>query len=125
MTRHVSIVTFMELNMIMWTEYIVLMFCYDPNFIGPDSPITALIGLACLVGSIFMFRKELHLASWGANIRMAIATVLVFWCPVEIMARLDLLKEIWVEPEKYVLPMGILLVAFVGLAIYLWNKKKR
>lgn len=124
MTRHVSIVTFMELNMIMWTEYIVLMFCYDPHFIGPDSPVTALIGLGCLVGSIFMFRKELHIAAWGANIRMAIATVLVFWCPVEIMARLNLLKEIWVEPEKYALPMGVVLVAFVVLAVYLWGRKK-
>src|SRR5574344_1934307 len=32
MTRHSSIVTFLELNMIMWTCYLVLMFCYDPHF---------------------------------------------------------------------------------------------
>lgn len=69
MTRHVSIVTFMELNMILWTSYLALMFCYDPHFIGDHSPVTFLVGFGCFVGSIFMFRKELRLASWGANIR--------------------------------------------------------
>lgn len=118
MTRHVSIVTFMELNMIMWTEYIVLMFCYDPNFIGAESPITAIVAIGCLVGSIFMFRKELRLASWGANIRMAIATVLVFWCTVEVLARLEFFTEIWIEPEKYITQMVVILVAFVALLAY-------
>lgn len=125
MTRHVSIVTFMELNMIMWTEYIVLMFCYDPNFIGAESPVTALVGFGCFVGSIFMFRKELRLSSWGANIRMAIATVLVFWCPVEIAARLNLFKEIWIEPEKYIPQMVTILVAFFILLVYIVVKSRK
>lgn len=128
MTRHTSIVTFMELNVMMWTTYIVLMFCYDPNFIGDHSPVTALVGFGCLVGSVFMFRKELRLASWGANIRMAIATVIIFWCPVEIMARLQFFKEIWIEPEKYMGQMIAILVAFVVLLVYIIyeaNKKKK
>lgn len=29
----------------------------------------------------------------GANIRMAIATVIVFWTPIEILGRMDLLSE--------------------------------
>lgn len=128
MTRHTSIVTFMELNVMMWTTYIVLMFCYDPHFIGDHSPVTALIAFGCLVGSVFMFRKELRLASWGANIRMAIATVIIFWCPVEVAARLQFFKEIWIEPEKYMPQMITILVAFLVLLayiIYAANKKKR
>ncbi len=128
MTRHVSIVTFMELNMIMWTEYIVLMFCYDPRFIGDDSIVTALVAFGCLVGSVFMFRKELRLPSWGANIRMAIATVLVFWAPVEVAARLNFFKEIWIEPEKYAPQMTAILVAFIvalGYVLYKSRKTKK
>lgn len=128
MTRHTSIVTFMELNVMMWTSYIVLMFCYDSRFIGDHSPVTALVGFGCFVGSVFMFRKELRISSWGANIRMAIATVIIFWCPVEIMARLNLLKEIWVEPEKYAGQMTAILVAFLVLlayVIYAASKKRR
>ena len=118
MTRHTSIVTFMELNVMMWTTYIVLMFCYDPRFIGDQSPIVALIAFGCFAGSLFMFRKELRLASWGANIRMAIATVIIFWCPVEIMARLQIFTEIWVQPEKYKAQMITILFAFIVLLAY-------
>lgn len=115
MTRHVSIVTFMELNMILWTSYLALMFCYDPRFIGDHSPVTFLVGSGCFVGSIFMFRKELRLASWGANIRMAIATVIVFWTPVEILGRVNFFTEIWIQPERYKGPMIAILVAFLVL----------
>ncbi|MDO4163816.1 MAG: hypothetical protein Q4D56_05440 [Bacteroides sp.] len=119
MTRHTSIVTFMELNMMMWTCYLVLMFCYDKNFLGDHHPVTFLVGFGCLVGAIFMFRKQLRLRAWGANIRMAVATVIVFWTPVEIMGRINFFDEIWVEPEKYRTPMLVILVAFIALLGYI------
>lgn len=48
MTRHTSLVTFMELNLILWTNYMVLLFCYDDNFIGDRHPITAWLHSAAL-----------------------------------------------------------------------------
>lgn len=121
MTRHTAIVTFMELNVMTWTTYILLMFCYDGRFIGDDSPVVTIVGAGCLVASAFMFRKELRLPAWGANIRMAIATVIVFWCPVEIMARQRLFTEIWIQPEKYVPQMVTILIAFIIVLVYvLW-----
>ena len=62
-----------------------------------------------------MFIKQLKIASWGANIRMAIATVIVFWTPVEIMGRIDLFNEIWVAPLEHVTEMIIILAAFLVL----------
>ena len=122
MTRHTSIVTFMEVNMMLWAFYLLLMFCYDKNFLGDHHPVTFLVGLGCLVGSIFMLKRQLHLAAWGANIRMAIATVIVFWTPVEILGRINFFKEFWGQPEKYALPMLIILTAFAVLGVYLWRK---
>lgn len=119
MTRHTSIVTFMELNMILWTSYLALMFCYDKNFLGDHHPVTFALGVFCLIGSVLMFRKELRLATWGANIRMAIATVIVFWTPVEILGRMNFFEEIWVEPMKYAPQMITILVAFIALLVYL------
>lgn len=124
MTRHVSIVTFMELVMIMWGSYLLLMFCYDDNFLGDRHPVTMIVGVGCLIGSFFIFAKQLKLSAWGANIRMAIATVIVFWTPVEIMGRIHLFKEIWIEPMKYMTEMAIILLAFIFLAVYLWIKSK-
>lgn len=119
MTHHTSIVTFMELNMILWASYLLLMFCYDNNFLGDRHPITSIVAAGCLLGSIFIFRKQLKLSSWGANIRMAIATVIVFWVPVEVLGRLNFFHEFWVEPEKYATQIVSILVAFVVLMVYI------
>lgn len=125
MTRHASIITFMELIMIMWGSYILLMFCYDDVFLGENHPVTLIVGIGCLIGSFFIFAKQLHIAAWGANIRMAIATVVVFWTPVEIMGRMDILSEIWVAPLEHKTEMIIILLAFVVLAIYVWYKSSK
>lgn len=119
MTHHTSIVTFMELNMILWASYLLLMFCYDKNFLGDRHPITSIVAAGCLLGSIFIFKKQLKLSSWGANIRMAIATVIVFWVPVEVLGRLNFFHEFWVEPEKYATQIVSILVAFLVLMVYI------
>ena len=125
LTRHTSITTFMELNMMMWACYLLLMFCYDTRFLGDHHPVTLIIGAGCLIGAVFMFIKQLRIASWGANIRMAIATVIVFWTPVEIMGRNDIFNEIWVAPLEHVTEMITILAVFLVLAAYLIYKAVR
>lgn len=125
MTRHASIVTFMEFIMIMWASYLLLMFCYDPVFLGDDHPVTILIGVGCLIGACFMFARQLRIPSWGANLRMSIATVVVFWTPVEIMGRNDLFREIWVAPLEHKTEMILILSAFILLGLFMWRSSAR
>lgn len=117
--RHSSIVTFMELIVMMWTCYILLMFCYDPVFLGDHHPVTFAVGLVCLGGAVLMFRKQLRIGAWGANIRMAIAVVIVFWTPVEILGRMDFFEEFWVSPQDYAGRMLCILGVFAALAVYI------
>lgn len=124
MTRHASIVTFMELNTMLWALYLVLMFCYDPVFLGDSHPLTYAVAIFCLAGAFFMFRRELRLPSWGANIRMAIATVIVFWTFVEVMARNKFLNEIWVAPMEHRAEMLSILLSFLVLIVYLLIKNR-
>lgn len=119
MTRHTAIVVFEELNLILWASYLLLMFLYDKEFVGDHHPLTMIVGALCLAGSLLIFRKQLHLPSWGANIRMAIPTVIVFWTPVEILGRLNFFKEIWVHPFEHATEMTCILVAFVAVGSYL------
>lgn len=121
MTRHTSIVTFMELNLMMWVSYVVLMFCYDTEFLGDTHPVTLTLAVVCLIGSVFIFVRQLRIPSWGANIRMAIATVIVLWTFVEIMGHIGVFKEIWVEPLDHLgvmIPLAVLFSALVGYTIY-------
>lgn len=117
--RNASMVTFMELNVMLWGMYLLLMFCYDPVFLGTTHPVTFALGLGCLVAASFMFARELRLKAWGANIRMAIATVLIFWNFVEITARNGFFNEIWVDPLNYLMEMSLILLTFVAITVYL------
>ena len=125
MTRHTAIVVFEELNLILWASYLLLMFLYDKEFVGDHHPLTMIVGALCLAGSLLIFRKQLHLPSWGANIRMAIPTVIVFWTPVEILGRLNFFKEIWVHPFEHATEMTCILVAFVVVGSYLAYSSRR
>lgn len=128
LTRHTSITTFMELNMMLWTSYLLTMLLYDPQLAGPRSPLTIAVAFGCLIGSVAIFLRQLHTPTWGANIRMAVATVIVFWVWVEVMIRLKFMREIWLEPERYAPQMVAILVVFLLLLGYVgyvaWRKKR-
>ena len=113
MAYHPSIVMFMEWNIMMWGLYMLLMFCYDPVFLGDHHPVTYAVAAICLIGSALMFKKQLYIKSWGRNLRMAYATVIVFWTFVEVVARNGLFKEIWVDPMNHVMEMSAVLAIFV------------
>lgn len=120
MAHHPSIVTFMEWNIMMWGLYLLLMFCYDPVFLGTSHPVTFAVAIFCLIGSALMVKKELRVGSWGRNIRYALATVIVFWTAVEVAARNGFFKEIWVDPTHHVPEMVGILVVFVALIAGCW-----
>ena len=118
MSHHASITTFLELNVMMWTLYLALMFMYDPVFLGDSHPVTLIVAVVCLVGSVFMFRYQLKLGAWGANIRMAVSTVIIFWTFIEVFARNNLLSEFWVDPMNHKVEMFTILACFVALAAF-------
>ena len=109
----------------MWALYLVLMFCYDPVFLGDHHPVTYAVAIFCLAGSFFMLKRQLRIGAWGANIRMGIATVIVFWTFVEVMARNRFLNEVWVAPLEHTTEMWSILGTFLVLIVYLvWHGRK-
>lgn len=123
--RNHAMTTFMEMNIIMWTCYIVLLFVYDERFFGDHHPVTSIIAFGSLAWSIYLFVKLLKIKKLGYAIRYAIPTVIIFWTFVEIMGRWDMLKEIWIEPSHYWMEMTVMLVAFVVLSIVLFWKHRK
>lgn len=115
MAHHSSIVVFMEWNVMMWGCYLVLMFCYDPVFFGQSHPVTVVFALVCLIGSALMLKKQLHISTWGRNIRFALATVIVFWTFVEIVGRNGFFNEIWTDPMNHKTGVALIFAAFVAV----------
>lgn len=118
MTRHVSIVTFMEVMCMLWTCYITLMFCYDERFLGDHHPLTLMYGMLGFVGSLFMLRKLLRYTRWGISLRFGFATVIIFWISVEVFDRIHLLEQLWQAPAEHLPQIGIIAAALlVGAGI--------
>ena len=103
MTRHTSIVAFMEVITMLWTCYLTLMFCYDERFLGDRHPVTLLVGMLGLIGSLFMFARLLRYSSWGMSLRYGFATVIIFWIAVEVFDRISLLPALWNAPGEHIL----------------------
>ena len=122
MTRHTSIVAFMEVITMLWTCYLLLMFCYDERFLGDHHPVTLLVGMIGFIGALFMFAKLLHYASWGMSLRFGFATVIIFWIAVEVFDRTHLLNRLWDNPQGCVKEIIVIAASFVAVSIYLCCK---
>lgn len=119
-----SFTTFMESTMLLWTSYLLLMFAYDKDILGDRHPLTIAIAMGCLIWSIFLFRRLIRIKTMGPAIRYALPTVIIFWTFVEVMGRIGIMKEIWVNPLQYKLEMIVmLLVMLITLFIVIINKK--
>lgn len=123
MTRHTSIVAFMEVITMLWTCYLLLMFCYDERFIGDHHPVTLLVGMGGLIGSLFMFAKLLRYSSWGLSLRFGFATVIIFWIAVEVFDRIHVLEAIWNNPQENLQQILLIVGSFAATGIYLVYKK--
>ncbi len=125
MTRHTSIVTFMEVITMLWTCYLVLMFCYDERFLGDHHPVTLFVGMLGLIGSLFMFARLLHYASWGISLRYGFATVIIFWIAVEVFDRIHLLEGLWSTPLEHTDQLVVISLSFLAAAAFLIYNKLR
>lgn len=125
MTRHTSIVAFMEVITMLWTCYLTLMFCYDERFLGDYHPVTLLVGMLGFIGSLFMFAKLLRYSSWGMSLRFGFATVIIFWIAIEVFDRIHLLNELWANPQGHVQEIVLILASFAVTGLYLAYNRRR
>lgn len=93
--KNKAIVTFMELIIILWTFYLVLLFSYDNNFAGDRHFITYVVAFGSLLWSLYLLKKLMKISKIGYAVRYAIPTVIIFWNFVEILGRWGFFKEIW------------------------------
>ncbi len=123
--RKTALSTMMELIMLLWTFYLVLLFAYDDQFFGDRHVFTYFVAFGSLFWSLYLFFKLLKIRKLDYAIRYAIPTVIIFWNFVEILGRWNFFKEIWIEPQKYWLEMILIFVVFLFLIIIGFFGRKR
>jgi hypothetical protein len=123
--RNAAMSTFMELILILWTFYLVLLFIYDKNFFGEKSVAAYLVAFGSLLWSAYLFMKLLKIPQMAYAIRYAVPTVIIFWNFVEILGRWGMLREIWIEPWNYWKELGIMALVFLMLVIITLREQKK
>ncbi len=113
-----AIITSVEIIMILWTFYLLLLFTYDIKFFGDKHFVTHLIAYGSLLWSAYLFVKLLKIDNLGRAIRYAIPTVIIFWNFVEILGRWNLFKEIWIHPNEHWLEVTFILIVFLVILSY-------
>ncbi len=124
-THNVAMTTFMQLTMLLWTFYLLLLFVYDKAFIGDDSVVAHIIAYGSLLWSLYLFLKLLKKSNMAYAIRYAIPTVIIFWNFVEVLGRWGIFQEIWVEPMKYSTEMILFVVVITILVLIVLFENKR
>jgi len=123
--KPLAITTFIELVMIIWTFYIVLLLVYDPDIAGDSHPLTYVVAFGSLFWSLYLFLKLVRIRKFDYAVRYAIPTVVIFWNFVEVLGRWDLFKEIWVHPFEHSLEVGIIFgLLLLFIALYILDVKK-
>jgi len=123
--KNYALITAVEMVVLLWTFYLVLLFAYDKEMFGDRHPVTYIIAFGSLLWSVFLFRDLLKLQSLGYAIRYSIPTVIIFWNVVEILGRWNILDEIWVKPSEYWLEVTLIFVVFLILLVVSLIEKGR
>ena len=123
--HNTAISVFLELILLLWTFYLVLLFAYDENFLGVRHIVTYIIAFGSLLWSLFLFIKLLKINKLSYAVKYSIPTVIIFWNFVEILGRWNILKEIWIEPFKYRLEILLTLIVFLILLIITVFERKK
>ncbi len=115
--RNFATITAMETIYVTWFFYIVLLLVYDKALFGDRHAVTYGVFYGSLVWSLYLFVRLVKFKKIAPAVRYAIPTVIIFWNAVEILGRWQFFDEIWVQPEKYALEMGLIFLAFVGVSL--------
>ncbi|WP_018343439.1 hypothetical protein [Cytophaga aurantiaca] len=113
--KNYAAITAIELIVLLWTFYLVLLFAYDNTLLGDKHPVTYIIAFGSLLWSAFLFKDLLKMNNLGYAIRYAIPTVIIFWNFIEILGRWNVLEEIWVKPYEYWLEVTLIFIVFALL----------
>lgn len=108
-----SIRAFVDLLLLIWWAYLILLVEFDPSLLGDRHPVTMIFATICLICGLILFVRSLRAPTWASAMRQSIVTVCVLWTYIEVLIRLKLFTEVWIYPERYIVQMVLLVVAFV------------
>jgi len=126
--RNYAIITFMETIYVTWFCYEWTLLLGEPAFFSSGAVAKAASLASMVIATIwggFCFTRLLNYRRTATALRYAIPTANVLWVNVEVLSKLGLLTEVWLEPWKYKMEMSIFFAAFAVLTLLIIYAPKK
>jgi hypothetical protein len=112
-SRNIALIVAMETIYVTWFFYLVLLVLYNPAFFGTDHWLTMTACGFFLIWFLYLAQRLWFYQRMAPALRYAIPTAIILWNVVEILEKWGHIDEIWVQPHKYPLEIGIAISALV------------
>lgn len=122
--RPLALTTFVEVIMIIWTFYILLLVVYDNDIAGDRHPATYIVAGGSLIWSAYLIAKLLKINKFDYAIRYAVPTVVIFWNVIEILGRWDYFEEVWVLPMEHKFENAMISLALICFIVFFFYGSK-
>jgi hypothetical protein len=126
--RNYALITFMETFYVTWFVYAWNLLIFDPSLVGIGRSAflaEAATVLVAIVWGGFCFSRLVRYRRTSSALRYAIPTANILWISAEIFSHWGLFTEVWLEPSKYVLEVGLITAAFVIMALLIHFAPKK
>lgn len=111
--RNIASIVAMETIYVTWFFYIYLLVIYNPDLFGTDHWVTFASCGFFAIWAIYLIQRLWWFQRMAPALRYAIPTAIIAWNVNEILEKWGHLAEIWVQPSKYALEIGIVAAALV------------
>ncbi len=116
--RQFSRIVALEVIMINWFFYVLILWLFDPRVLGPFHPATIAVVCAVLLWSLWLlFFRMRSFTGPAAALRYAVPCASILWFCVEAGSAWQLYTEPWIYPFRFPFTNAIIALAFAsGLA---------
>lgn len=115
--RNVASIVAMETVYVTWFCYLYLLVLYNPAFFGTDHWFTFASCVAFAIWAVYLGQRLWWFQRVAPAIRYAIPTGIIAYNVVEILEKWGKIAEIWVQPQKYALEIGLSVAALVIMIV--------
>lgn len=114
--RNFAYITALETIFVTWFCYLALLLIYEEGILGDRHPVTKGIFFLNTIWSFYLISRLLQMWKVTTAVRYSIPTAIIAYSSYEIAGRWNLYTDIWVEPEKFKVVLGLIAAALAVAA---------
>ena len=115
--RNFAAITALETIYVVWFCYILLLFLYNEDIAGENSPAAYIFFFLNTIWAAYLLQRLVRFWKVTTAIRYAIPTAIITWNTIELLGRWNVFVSFWEKPQEFWLEMTLFFVAIIIAAV--------